>query len=191
MAKSSKKQWIEWGGIVALFIILFTTDLGTELSSIMKRGILKTGFLNASFEKNVAPALVVDDDFTLINAKNETIRFQSLAQKPTLIKFWATWCPSCTAELPEIEKLYQETGDKVNVVLISVDENRNKLSNFLEKKGYDIPVYQLGSSYPEAFRARSIPRSYILDSKRSLVYEREGMVNFNIESFKTFLTTID
>lgn len=190
MFKTSKKQLIEWGGMLALFIILFTTDLGTELSGMMKRGMLKTGFLNASFEDVGKTDKMVDKDFKLIDQEGKTTSFKSLAAKPTLVKFWASWCPSCIAELPSVENVYGEMKDDLNFVLISVDRDSEKLSSFLKKKGYQVPVYQLGSSYPEVFRGNSIPRSYILNSDRAVVYERSGMINLDTDAFQEFVKNL-
>jgi len=53
--------------------------------------------------------------------------------KVTFISYWATWCPPCIAELPSIEALYEDYGDKVEFLLIT-NENPEVVARFMAKK---------------------------------------------------------
>ena len=63
--------------------------------------------------------------------------------KPTLFIVAAEWCPDCQAELPEVQKFYDENKDKVNVVVVFIS-NRSSLLNvrkYVESNKYTFPVF--------------------------------------------------
>jgi len=64
-------------------------------------------------------------DFTLKDLEGNEVKLSSLKGKKVFLNFWATWCPPCKAEMPDIEKLYQETKDSGLVILaINVDTDK-------------------------------------------------------------------
>ena len=85
--------------------------------------------------------------------------------KVVLLNFWATWCPPCRAELPAIQELYNDYGDRINFVLVSSEEP-GKLKTFLHESGYTLPVYTQQSPLPPAFRVQSIPTTFHHFQKR-------------------------
>ncbi|HNQ96323.1 MAG TPA: TlpA disulfide reductase family protein, partial [Anaerolineales bacterium] len=56
-------------------------------------------------------------DFSLPTTDGETIRLSDLRGQAVLINLWATWCPPCRAEMPAIEKIYNEYKDRGFIVL--------------------------------------------------------------------------
>lgn len=57
-----------------------------------------------------------------------------LSEKPALLAFWATWCPHCAAEIPELNKLEKEYGQKLAVLAINVQEPRSPVAAYAKKK---------------------------------------------------------
>lgn len=80
----------------------------------------------------IAPDISVKD----INGK--TITFTNLNTPYSLIVFWASWCPHCLEELPELKKTYdKQTTKKLEVVAISLDTNIVSWVDFIKKGGYN------------------------------------------------------
>ena len=80
----------------------------------------------------VAPDISVKD----INGK--TITFADVTTQYTLLVFWASWCPHCAEELPDLKKTYEkQTTKKLEVVAISVDTNMVAWADFIKKGGYN------------------------------------------------------
>jgi len=57
----------------------------------------------------------------------------------TMIIFWATWCPHCTKEIPQIKKLVDNynynNNNEISVISVSLDENRTELNDYINAKG--------------------------------------------------------
>lgn len=65
-------------------------------------------------------------DFTLVDFGGKPVKLSDLRGKGVFIDFWAAWCPFCTGEMPDIEKLHQEFGDKVVILGIHRTNTESK-----------------------------------------------------------------
>ncbi|HNK62606.1 MAG TPA: TlpA disulfide reductase family protein, partial [Anaerolineales bacterium] len=77
-------------------------------------------------------------DFTLKTATGETYTLSGLKGQAVLVNLWATWCPPCRAEMPAIEKMYQEYKSQGFVVLSvnsTVQDNPLDIAPFIEEYG--------------------------------------------------------
>lgn len=64
-------------------------------------------------------------DFSVLDEAGNSVKLSSLQGKPTIVGYWATWCPYCVKEAPTIQKLYETYGDRVNFMMIdTVDGTR-------------------------------------------------------------------
>ena len=103
-----------------------------------------------------------------------------------MVNLWATWCPPCVAELPGFATLYADYKDKVEFAFVANDD-QEKVLTFLEKKGYDLPVYFQVSATPKALESGSIPVTYIIDKKGDLVVDKTGAANWNSDKVRNLL----
>ena len=109
-------------------------------------------------------------DFTLTDLDGKQIRLSDLRGKVVFINFWATWCPPCRAEMPEIEAFHQEYKSK-DVVVIGVDilESENVVRKFVEQGGYTWTfVIDTTGEVSSLYKVNAIPASYFID--------REGVI---------------
>lgn len=193
MTKKTKKTLIEYGIIFAIFGGLYLTGLHTQVIGLLQRGILATGIMNPDLEKHKALALNDDSlkaDFSmnLINSKGETVAMEELKGKVIFMNIWATWCPPCIAEMPGINKLYNDV-DKENVafLMLSVDQDFQKAIDFNKKEGYDFEIYRLNGPLPQMYSSQSIPTTYVIDAQGNLVLTHMGMGDYATKDFKKFL----
>ncbi|MFK2820754.1 TlpA disulfide reductase family protein [Flavobacteriaceae sp. LMIT009] len=108
----------------------------------------------------------------------EQINFKDLEGEVVLLNFWATWCPPCIAELPHIQELSKEYGNRIKIVLVS-GESLNKVSSYFDKKGYDLNSYHPLESYPKGLNISSIPRTFLIDEQGKIVIDKTGAANWN------------
>ncbi len=109
-------------------------------------------------------------DFTLTDLEGNSVTLSEYRGKVVFINFWATWCPPCRAEMPEIEAIYQEYKDK-GVVVIGVDilEPEDVVRQFVEQGGYSwIFVLDATGAVSDDYKITAIPTSFFID--------REGVI---------------
>ena len=95
-------------------------------------------------------------------------------------------CPPCIAEFQNIQDLYNDYNDEVFFLLVS-NESPNTIQKFLDKKGYDIPIFNSFTNYPDEFNSRSIPRTYIIDKEGFIVVDKKGAANWNSSKIRNQL----
>lgn len=76
-------------------------------------------------------------DINLIDLNNKTLNFKDLSKKIIIINFWATWCPPCIKEIPDLLKLQTEFSKKLSVLFISIDSSpENVIPKFKKKNKF-------------------------------------------------------
>lgn len=184
--KSFKKEIIEWAIFLGIFGILFGTGLNAPVFGFLQGLILKTGIIQPSIDDDIN--VEAQYNFTLIDAKGNRIAFEDFKGKTLFINFWATWCPPCIAEMPDLSELYREMRDEdIEFVFISVDDDFDKAVRYVENKQFDIPIYRLATGVPEAFESRSLPTTYVVDPEGQIKLKKSGMAKYNTERFRNFL----
>jgi peroxiredoxin len=109
-------------------------------------------------------------DFTLLDLDGNEVGLSEFRGEVVFVNFWATWCPPCRAEMPDIESLYQEYKDKGVVVIgIDIGESEATVRQFVQQGGYSW-TFVLDSTGAVAanYNIRAIPTSFFID--------REGVI---------------
>ncbi len=126
--------------------------------------------------------LVADDqrreqaDFTLTDLEGKTWRLQALRGKVVLVNFWATWCPPCRKEMPDLETLYHEFKDQGFLILAISDEDISKVQPFIAEHHTTYPILlDPGRKVNELFQVEGIPKSFVYDRDGKLVAESIDM----------------
>jgi thiol-disulfide isomerase/thioredoxin len=95
--------------------------------------------------------------------------------KTIFLNEWATWCPPCIAEMPSIQKLYDQLKDDENVVFLMVtNEKKSVVEEFINKNFYTFPVLLSRSNTPEAFYSPSIPTTFLVSPEGEIVLKEVG-----------------
>ena len=109
-------------------------------------------------------------DFTLVDLEGNQISLSDFRGETVFVNFWATWCPPCRAEMPEIEAIYQEYKDK-GVVVIGVDiqETKEEVLQYIQEGGYSWTfVLDTTGEVTTNYQITGIPSSFFID--------REGII---------------
>jgi peroxiredoxin len=109
-------------------------------------------------------------DFKLSDIEGRTWCLRDLHGKIVLVNFWATWCPDCRAEMPDMEALYKRFAPQGLVILAISDETREKVAPFITSKRYTFPVLlDPGGDVNKLFNIVGIPQSFLFDRMGKLV----------------------
>ncbi|WP_298262499.1 TlpA disulfide reductase family protein [uncultured Lutibacter sp.] len=116
-----------------------------------------------------------------------SINFQEFENKVVFVNFWATWCPPCRAEMPMIQKLYNDYKDKIEFVFLT-NEDWETVDLFFKKNNYQLPVYNSLSTPPNAFlETNSIPATYLIDKQRNIRISKVGAADWNSTKIRKLL----
>lgn len=88
--------------------------------------------------------------------------------------------------MPSVQELYNAYKDKVEFVFIS-NEKWNTISDFYIKNGYDLPTYTVLSATPNQLKSKTIPATFIIDKKGTIVVEKRGAANWNSNKTRLLL----
>ncbi|AFM41145.1 Peroxiredoxin [Desulfosporosinus acidiphilus SJ4] len=113
---------------------------------------------------NLAP------DFELQSVDGKTIKLSSLRGKKVILNFWASWCPPCRLEMPEMEKFSTQNKSKgieiLSVNLTKAERNRDDVTTFMKTDSITFPVLldEKGDA-AQLYNISSIPASFVIDTQ--------------------------
>lgn len=108
-------------------------------------------------------------DFTLTDLNGKPWTLKELKGKVVMLNFWATWCPPCRKEMPDLENLYKQFEPQGLVILGISDDDPQKVRQFVQKEGTSYPVLlDAGSKVNGLLHIQGIPKTF--------VYDREGKI---------------
>jgi peroxiredoxin len=114
--------------------------------------------------------------FTLTALDGKQYSLASLKGRIVLLNFWATWCPPCRKEMPDMEKLSRKYESKGLTVLAVSDEKRETVEGFLARNPYTFPVLlDPDRKVNTAFFVEGIPKSFIFDREGQLAAQAIDM----------------
>ncbi len=113
-------------------------------------------------------------DFEMLDGDGNTLMLSDFRGKPTILNFWASWCPPCKGEMPAFEKAFREHGGEINFVMLnSTDGERETVEiakAFISEMGYTFPVYYDTTSMGAIlYGTSSIPMTFLIDADGNLV----------------------
>ena len=148
-ADEVKQFWKELGGTNAAW------ELWVKLPSTTPE------LVEGRWEKPTKPL----GSFELTDLSGKVWRLKDLKGKALLINLWATWCGPCQVELPHLQKLYQMTKTRDDIVVLSfnLDENPGIVTPFVTEHKYQFPVL-LAANFAFDFLQQGIPQNLIVDS---------------------------
>ena len=112
-------------------------------------------------------------DFTLKDLRGNTFTLSALKGKVVLLNFWATWCPPCIAEMPQLNKLHKKLGPRgLHVVAVSTDNSIGYPRDFVSKNGIGFTVlYDENRTVTRSYKVFSMPTTFLID-KNGIIIEK-------------------
>lgn len=125
-------------------------------------------------------------DFTLTDQYGEEHTLEEYKGKTIFLNFWATWCPPCKAEMPDIQKIYESydtEGEDALVVLgvaapsMGQEGTEEEIKAFLDENGYTYPVLMdTEGELFEAYGIYSYPTTFMIDREGNIFGYVNGML---------------
>jgi thiol-disulfide isomerase/thioredoxin len=113
--------------------------------------------------------------------------------KVALIHFWATWCPPCVEELPELQKFwdrFRKRGD-IDLYAVSVDDSWKDIEEFRRGTPFDLPVFlDSKASTAHRFGSRKFPETYVVGRDGRVLYHLSEAVDWDSPEIEQNIETV-
>src|SRR6266436_3762243 len=154
-----------------------------ELATLVRYEHVEVSLNNNDEQFRAAMARLEADDrkrehpeFTLKDLSGKTWTFSELRGKVVLVNFWATWCPPCRKEMPDLETLYRRFGPQGLVILGISDEDAAKVKPFIAQQKVTYPILlDAGRKVNQLFQIEGIPKTFIYDREGKIVAQSIDM----------------
>ncbi len=148
--------------LLTLFLLL--------LSQIALAGSADDGLLPLP-KKPKAP------DFETTDLAGNTHRLSDYRGQVVIVNFWATWCPPCRAEMPSMQRAWEELrAEGVVLLAVNMGEKREAVAEFLENNLIDFPLLLDGEMVVSSgWPVQGLPTTYVVDPQGRAVYAATGM----------------
>ena len=106
-------------------------------------------------------------DFQVTDLKGEKLSLEQYRGQVVLLDFWATWCPPCIAEIPNVKKTYEMYKDQnFQVIGISLDRSKEPLEAYIEKKGLAwLHYWDNTRKISNLYKVTGIPSTFLIDGE--------------------------
>ena len=131
-------------------------------------------------------------EFELSALDGSPLRLQDQRGKVVLLNFWATWCPPCVQEMPQLEQLYQALRQQPFVVwAVAMKEGRDKVAPFMDTYQLQFPaLLDTDGAVSARYGVRGLPATYLIDCSGNLVGQAFGPRDWTGEAVRTLLTAL-
>ncbi len=187
-------------------VVRYTVKIGGALLIVL--GVMMitgwmnglSGMLSASAETAAPPAeteqqedAATDEfpapDFTLLDQFGNTHTLSEYKGKTVFLNFWATWCPPCRAEMPEIQQLYEAYGlNAEDVIILGIaapdyyrEGNEKGVVDFLAQNNYTYPVVMdPGGVVFDQYYIQAFPTTFMIDANGNIYGYASGQLTYDI-----------
>ncbi|MGB5238564.1 MAG: TlpA disulfide reductase family protein [Flavobacteriaceae bacterium] len=159
--------------LLVLALILFT-PLGFHVKVWMNRMLS----FNPTPVEERKQEVLSSYTWRLADQQNRSYDLNHARGKVVFINIWASWCPPCVAEMPDLQLLYSDYKEEVEFLFIA-RERKEKAVAFMEENQYNFPVYYEMGPGPRQLSSNSLPTTYILDRNGKIVVSKTGAAAWN------------
>ncbi len=158
-----KKIFFPLSVAATFFLISTIFEISLTLTNAHSLSIASFGVQRLE-EKREAPP------FSLKTLNGGQVSLNDFKGKPILLKFWATWCPSCVEELSPMEKFSEGKRDQLCILMPAIDgEKEKRVQNVVKKHKVTLPILlDLNEKIARTYKVTFVPTVFLID--------REGMI---------------
>ncbi|KGP71235.1 alkyl hydroperoxide reductase [Pontibacillus yanchengensis Y32] len=119
-------------------------------------------------------------DFQLTTLNDKKISLSNLKGEKVMINFWATWCPPCRAEMPDMEKFYQNKDITILAInLTSTESGLGDVRDFVKEFDLSFPILlDNQNNIATSYQIRPIPTTYMVNSNGVIQHKALGAMNY-------------
>lgn len=169
------------------YLVVLMLLLGIFFIPSVRDFVSNQFFPVATIEKAIS---LEDSDYNVqlkgINVPDANLK-DFKGKKVVFLNFWGTWCEPCRREWPTIQALYEAKKDKMDFVLIAMQDKEDNVRAFLKENTYSVPVYLAESPISNNILPKSFPTTFILDKNGHILQKEDATKDWNSKSVHEFL----
>ncbi len=153
------------------------------------RKLLPVGLLIGMLAATISWANAPDTDFSLPGLDGKTYSLSDYRGKWVLVNYWATWCPPCLEELPELEVFHSNAEGKAVVLGVNMEEiDEKSLREFVDEQFLSFPIL-VATARPSRDQLigpiEGLPTSYLITPEGEVVARQVGQIT--AEALRKFI----
>jgi peroxiredoxin len=114
-------------------------------------------------------------DLSIQTLDGKKVTLADLQGKVVIIDFWATWCGPCKESFPKYEELSKKHAGKVEVIGISVDDDKSDVPDFVKQRGATFAIgWDEGHTIANRWKVETMPTAFILDATGTVRHVHAG-----------------
>ena len=173
---------------IILIVVLSAFALIKPLRDFVSEQIAMSPTVGKINNETMLPDDVLNIDLKGINTSSTNLK--NLRGKVLFLNFWGTWCPPCRAEYPSIQKLYEAKKGKVQFVLVAMQDEEEKVKQFLAENKYTTPVYLAKSPLAEKMLPKSFPTTFLVGQNGRILMKEDAAKDWNAEDVLQFIDSV-
>lgn len=128
-----KKGLLVFIGVIGLIVVLLL--IGRSQSNQSAGDTHQSATLGNTTNAQLAP------DLSLNLLDGSTVNLSDYrGKKPVVLDFWASWCPNCRRDMPNLNRYYEKYKDQIEVIGVNLHENTNTVRDFINSRGITFPI---------------------------------------------------
>ncbi len=160
---------------------------------VIEEAVVEVEAIEEIEEEEIDPNAVPAVAFTLEDQYGVTHTLDEYKGKVIFLNFWATWCPPCVAELPDIQQLYEAYGsNEGDVIVLGVaypndqssytsEGSKASVTSFLSENGYTYPtIMDMNGTLTSEYSISAYPTTFMIDEKGNVYGYVSGMLTYDI-----------
>jgi thiol-disulfide isomerase/thioredoxin len=152
--------------------------------------------VSLDIEKDAPIEIVTNaEKVTALNLKlkdlnGKDVSLSDFKGKKVMLNFWASWCRPCISEMPDIQKLYNETKDSDLVILaVNLGEDKATVKSFTDINKYNFTILlDLEESAGRQYNIAAIPTTFFIDKEGNIVSTVKGAIT--LEKMKLYISKL-
>jgi peroxiredoxin len=121
-------------------------------------------------------------DFELTTLDGETVKLSDYRGERVMLNFWATWCPPCRAEMPDMQKFHDDTDVVILAVnLRGTESSTEKVQDFIDERDLTFPILlDEETDVADQYQIQPIPSSFLINSDGRIHNKAFGALNYDL-----------
>ncbi|WP_075980634.1 peroxiredoxin family protein [Bacillus massilinigeriensis] len=167
--------------LVGLTTVVFVQAMGTDSTK-------PSGQTQSQTTKDNLPGLKIGvkaPDFELNTLTGESVRLSDFKGKKIVLNFWATWCPPCKEEMPDMQKYYEKAGNDVVILAVNIDPQYD-VAGFAKKMNAQFPILlDEKDTVNTLYQIMTVPTTYFIDEEG--IIQNKYLTSLTTKKMKIFV----